>query len=283
MEPLPSIPPDANKYTRGSLLILAGSARYPGAAVMAAQAAARTGAGYVTLAVPGRVAATCAHAHLLSIPVMEVAESERSSGVFSASAYDDLASRLSHCDAIILGFGITVTPSTIALVANVLRDAEVPVVLDADALNAIAADDDNHDDENRAAQALIQSKLSCVLTPHAGELARLLRTFSVNDADDLARKTGSVVVAKGPTTHITDGASSIDSSDGTPALAKAGTGDVLAGIIGSLVAQGMSALAAAKAGVHIHGVAGRIAADRLGVRGVMAEDVIEAIPQAMLQ
>jgi NAD(P)H-hydrate repair Nnr-like enzyme with NAD(P)H-hydrate dehydratase domain len=120
-----------------------------------------------------------------------------------------------------------------------------------------------------------------VLTPHEGELARLLVNTSTTTAEELAAATGTVVVAKGPTTDVTNAAESVALSNGTPALAKAGTGDVLAGIIASLCAQGMSAFDAAVAGVYLHAEAGKVAELKYGRRSVMAEDVIKALPAAI--
>jgi NAD(P)H-hydrate epimerase len=298
---LPPIPLDANKYTRGSLLVLAGSFRYPGAAVLASLAGARAGAGYVTLAVPGRIAATCAHAHLLSVPVIQAKESVADSGVFAADAFSAISNIQKHCNAIIIGPGITACHSTAGFVSNVLyaaSDARIPVLLDADALNVLCVthSDSTHDTSSaqtlaeaskNARSALLNSTSDIVLTPHAGELKRLLSAFDASDADDLANKIHAVLVAKGPTTHIVDGRDgkrhSINIAEGTPALAKAGTGDVLAGIISSLMAQGMDAYDAACMGVRIHSHAGVMVANRSGVRALMAEDLIKTIPKAMLQ
>ena len=263
---LPPIPDDANKYTRGSVLVLAGSARYPGAAVLAAQAAARTGAGYVTLATPKSVSQV-AQGHLLSIPVLAAPAQE---GAFTSDAWEDIRAQVNHVDAIVLGPGLTVTPSTSAFVAAVLQGAAVPIVVDADALNAVAA-------------LYVTKGTECfvtpvILTPHAGELKRLYDATETNSVEELAHALNCIVVAKGPVTRIVSPEQSVSSQAGTAALAKAGTGDVLSGIIGSLLGQGAPPFDAALLGVELHGRAGRVAEQKLGRRSVCAEDLLDALP-----
>jgi NAD(P)H-hydrate repair Nnr-like enzyme with NAD(P)H-hydrate dehydratase domain len=124
-------------------------------------------------------------------------------------------------------------------------------------------------------------KRPLILTPHAGELARLYAAFDCSTPQELAHTLGAVIVAKGPTTLITNGTQQTELSEATPALATAGTGDVLAGIIGGLIAQGIAAYEGSVAAVRIHSAAGRIAEQRYGTRSVIAEDVRDAIPQAL--
>lgn len=258
---LPPIPHDANKYTRGSLLILAGSKRFPGAAILAAQAAARTGAGYVSLGIP-EPAAPVAQAHLLSIPVIALPAAD---GAFSEEAWAQVLAHVRHIDAIILGPGLTVTTSVRAFVETVLQEASAPLLLDADALNCLTS-------------SAVHHAAPLILTPHAGELKRLFVTTGASSTQELATNLNAVVVAKGPKTHIVSPTRSYTSTAGTPALAKAGTGDVLAGMIGALLSQGLSPYDAAVLGVELHGRAGRFAEQSLGRRSVCAEDVIAAIP-----
>jgi NAD(P)H-hydrate epimerase len=263
---LPPIPHDAHKYTRGSLLVLAGSARFPGAAVLAAKAAARAGAGYVTLAIPEPVVAI-AQAHLLSIPVIAA---PAANGAFAADAWGTTREQLHHLDAVVLGPGLTVTDSVCAFVQTVLREAAVPVLLDADALNILCI-------LVRQGHPLKVSHREMVFTPHAGELKRLLEATGSASAQQLATMFDATVVAKGPETYIFSATQSHLSTSGTAALAKAGTGDVLSGIIGSFIAQGIAPFDAAVLGVELHGRAGRYAEEQLGQRAVCAEDVIEAL------
>ncbi len=292
---LPVIPQTANKYTRGSLLVLAGSRRYCGAGVLSTLAAEKTGAGYVSLATPGS-AAVVARQHLLCSPVIETSEVERI-GSFSSLALSEVLEQCPHIDAICCGPGLTVTEDTTILVDEVLQFAarkSIPLLLDADALTILAIHPgltkkrQVHTHERPSAE--VSSELSpLILTPHTGELARLhtspKRISSLvsvcGAASELALRLSAVVVAKGPTTVITDGTSSTKSSDATPALAKAGTGDVLAGIISSLLAQGMLAQDAALLGVKIHSRAGILAEKEHGRRSVTALDVISALPVAV--
>ncbi|MDR1184284.1 MAG: NAD(P)H-hydrate dehydratase [Coriobacteriales bacterium] len=292
---LPPLPDDAHKYTRGSLLVLAGSRRFPGAAVLAARAAARAGAGYVTLAIP-EPAATVAQTHLLSVPVIAAPAID---GAFAADAWESIRTQVTHLDAIVLGPGLTVTPSTSLFVQVVLQEAhdaqrELPVLLDADALNILSAFvrqgwQGFHPEASTEASTEVSTEestetpdMTFVLTPHAGELKRLCEATGTFSTLQLAKMLQAIVVAKGPQTHIVSSAREYCSTSGTSALAKAGTGDVLAGIIGSFIAQGATPFDAAVLGVEVHGRAGQLAENALGRRAVCAEDVIEAIP-AVLQ
>jgi NAD(P)H-hydrate epimerase len=308
---LPPLAHDAHKYTRGSLLVLAGSARFPGAAVLAAQAAGRVGAGYVTLAVPEPVVLV-AQTHLLSTPVLAT---PATNGAFAADAWEALHAQLTHIDAIVLGPGLTVTPSTSAFVESVLQDGAddnkndkgndkieptplssppplspaCPLLLDADALNLFAAlithgfkqgsNTNSTGDSKSTSDPASSSRL--ILTPHAGELARLLRATKATSAHELAVRLNAVVVAKGPETLIVSPTRSHLFTAGTPALATAGTGDVLAGIIGSFAAQGAAPFDAAVLGVELHGRVGHLAAQRLGQRSVRPEDLIATLPPTL--
>jgi len=288
---LPKIELDANKYTRGSLLILAGSTRFTGAAILAAQAASRCGAGYVTLAIPAG-AAQVAQSHLLSIPVISAGEKD---GSFAADALVKVVDSIRPPDAILCGPGLTVTESTCSFLADLLRQVKQPLVLDADALNLLAMAEADFGGSNTAppdavapgpAQRQLWQLLPAqsVLTPHQGELDRLLAATGCEDAQQLAQQLQAVVVAKSHKTLVYSpdkATQAFEFTAGTPALAKAGTGDVLAGIIASLLAQGMDAWSAATAGVEIHGRAAFIAETRTSRRSMMAEDVIDAIAHAL--
>jgi len=282
---LTTLPPpvlvDANKYTRGSLMVLAGSTRYPGAAVLVAKAAARTGAGYVTLAIPEN-AAPVAQGHMLSIPVIAAPAQD---GAFAADAWEHIAGQVSHMDAIVLGPGITVSPSTSEFVQSVFVGSQVPMLLDADALNVFAAfcAIDNQPptwflEKPGGPLSAEKNAQNLILTPHGGELKRLFEATQTSKLEVLARVLNCIIVAKGPTTQIVSATKTYTSATGTAALATAGTGDVLSGIIGSLLAQGATPFDASVLGVEIHSRAGKIAEQRLGRRSVCAEDVIKAIP-----
>ncbi|MDR2036009.1 MAG: NAD(P)H-hydrate dehydratase [Coriobacteriales bacterium] len=320
---LPQISYDANKYTRGCLLVLAGSQRYFGAGVLATLSAEKTGAGYVSLATPAS-AALNAKQHLLCSPVIEAPEGHLP-GTFAAHALPALLQGLHRADAICCGPGITINQSTVAFVEEVLQHASrenIPLLLDADALGVLAARPELLKDRRLAAktndsQGLAASRLNpLILTPHQGELKRLHAAFidevkstrpaasdqdstkdqsnstslaqsriheTIEAATALAEALSAIVVAKGPVTIIAGGGEHFESSEATPALAKAGTGDVLAGVISSLVAQGLPAKEASLLGVRIHSLAGVQAELGLGRRSVTALDVIAAIPWAIAQ
>ena len=297
---LPTIPPDAHKYSRGSLLVLGGSARFPGAAILAAQAGSLTGAGYVTLVVPASVVPV-AQAHLRSIPVLGAKEADGTlvangapvtKGVFAADGLPEILKHVKHIDAVVLGCGLTITPSTIAFAESVRTWADqagIPLLIDADALQALHSSSAPSSasastpasapaSPSTPAPAPVVLSPRLVLTPHAGEIARLYASTKTDSPETLAQHLNAVVVAKGPVTCITDGVRVKYCDEGTPALAKAGTGDVLSGIIGSLLAQGMEPFEAAWAGVVIHARAGCLAEKNYGTRSVIAEHLLETIP-----
>jgi ADP-dependent NAD(P)H-hydrate dehydratase / NAD(P)H-hydrate epimerase len=308
---LPPLPFDAHKYRRGVLGVIAGSERYPGAAVLCTAAALRVGAGYVKV----HTTPTAASLIWQRFPSITVTRHLPEEDALPGSA----APNVSDADVWLVGPGLTVTAGTRMLVTSLLSDRSRPCVLDADALNVLASSDAAllctlvRSDETLTSSTL-------VLTPHAGELRRLdefcqryasgyadiLPVFESGQesyrallenrhrqgigADDdahirqalrVASCLACVVVAKGPLTVIATPDSLALSEEGTPALAKAGTGDVLAGIVASLLAQGLAAFDAAFLGTVVQGRAGQRAADEQGERGVCAEDVIDKIGPVM--
>ncbi len=285
---LPRVPADSNKYTRGSVLVIGGSSRYTGAPILAAMAAARSGAGYTSVMVP-RCMELAARSHLLSVPVI-CPQGDGAS--LSAEPVLDAISQLGHIDCIVIGPGLGVSPQVARMCWMVLERCDVPIVADADALNCIAGMHVAAGDPSgsQVLDALRGRGGKCVLTPHDGELARLAQAVGICPegldrsllARQLAEALGCVVVAKGGVTRIVSPTGRRSYSDGTPALAKAGTGDVLAGMIGSFAAQGLALDDASALAVFAHGLAGKLAEDRLGTLSVMAEDVVDAIPHALV-
>jgi NAD(P)H-hydrate epimerase len=187
--------------------------------------------------------------------------------------------RVQRADALILGPGLGRAATAFELARRVAGAASVPLLLDADGLNAHAG----------ALDSLQGRPGPAVLTPHAGELARLLGSDSaavsarrLHSAREAAAAAGAIVVLKGDDTIVArpDGAAAVNRG-GAAALATAGTGDVLSGVIGAYLAKRMDPFAAACAGVLVHSTAGRLAAERLGAEGVIARDVIEAVPSAL--
>lgn len=261
---LPRLAYDANKYSRGTVAVIGGSAAYPGAPVMAAQAASRAGAGYVRL-VTVEGAAACAHAHLLSIPVS--ACDQGLEGTMCEASLVLARADLVKSDVILIGPGMGTTADSERFLAGLAQDR--PFVFDADALNLIARNRD---------LLCTPSAHSRILTPHEGEAARLLGRKVEDrkqDAIALAREYDSIVVLKGPGTLVATPLGELrEVPVGGPELAKAGTGDVLGGMIASFMSQGLDAFDAATLGVYVHGCAGNVAARELNARAVMPEDII---------
>jgi NAD(P)H-hydrate epimerase len=277
MNDFPVIERDANKYTRGSLLVFAGSSRYPGAAVLAAMAAARSGAGYVTLAVPATIA-SIAQSHLLTVPVVAAREHD---GTFTNSTFSEVLDQFRKPDAILVGPGMTCTPETCDFMVELFKYSASPLVLDADALNQLSWTD-NDGTGNVVLFELLPP--GSILTPHGGELERLFEASGTSDPATLAIVLQSIIVAKGPETVVYHPDSSVLPyvyTEGTAALAKAGTGDVLAGIIASLLAQGATNWQAATLGVKLHGLAGNLAEAATSRRAMTARDVIDHIAPAL--
>lgn len=277
---------NVDKYGRGSVLVVGGSTRFPGAPVMAARAAARAGAGYVTLAVPEPVVPV-AQAHLAEIPVVGLPAEE--GGTFSPEGRARLNELAERNSVTLAGPGMTVSSSTVA-VCSALLETKAPLVMDADALNCLARLTSNRLDNF---PELIRRSAPLILTPHRRELGRLMGLpdtppDSLTSALEAARRIvwadgGSefVIVAKGTATACVGVEAALLPKPGPVALATAGSGDVLGGIIAALVARtpvdaaDLPLLCAL--GCEVHGYAGSIAADRYGSRGVMATDIIDAM------
>lgn len=274
---LPALAPDANKYSRGTVAVVGGSAAYPAAPIMAALAAARTGAGYTRLVCPEGVG-PAAHAHLLSIPVTTCPQDEY--GAFSTASVAAAVAACSKSKAIVVGPGMGAGQAQARFLAGFLsalatREART-LVLDADALNLIAREEE-----------ILEGVAGFpkIMTPHEGEAARLLGrkvADRLSDARELAHRFSATVVLKGPRTlTVTPERRAIENENAGPELAKAGTGDVLSGIIGALAAQGSAPADAAALGVYVHGSAGELAAARRGAYAVLPEDIIDDIGIAL--
>jgi hydroxyethylthiazole kinase-like uncharacterized protein yjeF len=266
---------DGSKFTSGTVVVAGGARGLTGAPCMAALAAMRTGAGYVQVAVPASTEPVF-ELRLLEAMTRGLPEDE---GAHVAQGAQEVAELAERAGAVILGPGIGRSDGAFEFAREVARAVEEPVLIDADGLNAHAG----------ALEALAGRAGPTVLTPHAGELGRLLDVESGEvDAHRLAfvreaaERSGAVVVLKGDDTLVARPGGPVAVSPGaTPALATAGTGDVLSGMIGALLAKRLDAFEAAAAGVLAHARAGRVAAERHGVEHVIASDVIEAVPDAM--
>ena len=272
--PLPPRPRDGHKGSFGHVLMLAGSWRYPGAAVLAARAALRSGCGLVTLGCPETARAAIASQLLceMSVPLPAAAP-----GVFSADAVSEALDLAERCETVAIGPGLSLEPPAQRFARDIVLLAPVPTVVDADGLNAL---------HGRVAE-LARAEAPRVLTPHPGEAARLLDVEPSDVVRDregavmaLAKRTGPIVVLKGSGTLVTDGERIFVNPTGNPGMATAGSGDVLTGVIASLLAQGMTPFDGAVLGVYLHGLAGDLAAGELGEHGMIASDILARLPLA---
>jgi hydroxyethylthiazole kinase-like uncharacterized protein yjeF len=266
-------PRDSHKYNFGRVLVIGGSQSMVGAPVLAGKAALRSGAGVVELCVPDVVAAIAAGFDPCLITHGLPSDA---SGVFSSDGHHALRALASRADVVVLGPGLGRSPVLSDMVRELWRELHQPMVVDADALQALSG---------WAVSALAEHAGPRILTPHAGEMRHLMagvrdighasRTEWEQAAAEFARHTVSCVILKGAETLITDGGSSMHNSTGNPGLATAGTGDVLSGIIAALLAQKLPPLDAARLGVWVHGKAGDAAAEALGQLAMTATDVID--------
>ncbi|HEY8806536.1 MAG TPA: NAD(P)H-hydrate dehydratase [Candidatus Limnocylindria bacterium] len=273
---LKPLDPDAGKEQRGRVLVVGGSLRYPGAIVLAARAAARCGAGVVTIASARSVVEAIAGSDP-NLTFFTLAEGQP--GVVATASAAQLTTVLSEkVKALLIGPGLAHAPGTDEFVAATLRNTRgTPTVIDADGLNALARTEDW--------PKLVPPK--CVLTPHDGEAARLAgRVVPAGNgriafAERHAREWGAVVALKGPVTVITDGKKTFVHDLPNPTLGVGGSGDVLGGAVAAFLARGLAPLAAACAAVWVHGRAGALLASEIGESGALASDIVDALPRAL--
>jgi len=266
---LPDRDKEAHKGNFGKILLLCGSRGYTGAAYLAAMGALRSGAGLVFLGVPESIYDI--EAVKLNEPVVFPLPDE--AGRLSAGAVSEILERLPAMDAVLIGPGLGQSEGTFAVVQAVLENAQCPVVLDADGINVMAAHKD-----------ILRGRTNpTVLTPHAGEFARL----GVNPADRvaaaeaMARDLGCIMLLKGHHTVITDGTVTYINPTGNPGMAVGGSGDLLSGIIVSLLGQGIGPLEAAACGAWLHGAAGDICAEEIGQYGMLPTDMLTVLPRLL--
>jgi ADP-dependent NAD(P)H-hydrate dehydratase len=276
---LPTLPPrsaDSHKGTFGKVLVVAGSRDMSGAAVLCGSAALRGGAGLVQVATPADVQARvaignpCFTTFGLPFEVEEHGLSEDAAPIILELA--ETASVLA------MGPGMGLSAKVPEIVQIVLVQAELPIVLDADGINALT---------KVRTDVLKRRPAPTVVTPHPGEFGRLLKLSKdevQTNREELAMRFAAdhfvVLVLKGNQTIVTDGDRVYRNTTGNPGMASGGTGDVLTGLIAALIAQGMKPFEAAQLGVYVHGRAGDLAAEALGQVGLIASDVIEYLPRA---
>lgn len=266
---LPNRKNDAHKGDFGKILLLCGSRGYTGAAYLAAMGALRIGAGLAFLGVPESIYEIEA-VKLNEAIVFPMADE---GGKLSEAAVPEILERLPKMDAVLLGPGLGQSEGVFQVVKTVLEKARCPVVLDADGINVMAGHKD-----------ILRGRTNpTVLTPHAGEFARLGGETGDRRlaAEKLARDLGCVMLLKGSGTVITDGDTTYINPTGNPGMAVGGSGDVLSGIITALLGQGLKPLEAAACGAWLHGAAGDICAKEIGQYGMLPTDLVNVLPRLL--
>ncbi|MDR4509408.1 MAG: NAD(P)H-hydrate dehydratase [Candidatus Brocadiaceae bacterium] len=268
--------PDSHKGNYGRIFVLAGSYGMTGAACLCSKAALRAGAGIVTLGIPeslhGIVASklTC---------VMTYPLPETPSKTLSETGCQEILRFSQNFDVVVLGPGLSQNPETKKLVLWLLQNLDLPIVLDADGINALA---DNP-------KLLDKMKNPIILTPHPGEMQRLLGAITIKEIQSNRFKTAHmfveeknhvVLALKGHNTIVINRETFYLNATGNPGMATAGTGDVLSGMIASFLGQHYSPFEAAQLGVYLHGLAGDFAVSEIGENSLLATDIIDKLPQA---
>jgi NAD(P)H-hydrate epimerase len=273
---LPSRDRNAHKGQFGHLFVLSGSVGKTGAAAMVCQGALRVGTGLITLGIPESLN-----------PIMEVKLTEpmteplpeTKERTLSLAGHGQIINLLAGKSALAIGPGLSQHPETTRLVQKVIRSINLPAVIDADGLNAFAGKLD----------LIRKSQKELILTPHPGEMARILGTSvpevqknRIEVAREFAQKYGVILVLKGARSLVASPAGDVFiNPTGNPGMASGGMGDVLTGMIGGYLAQGLPSLEAAKLGVYLHGLAGDFVAHQKGERGMAAMDLVEEIPKIL--
>lgn len=266
---------NSNKGQNGHLLNICGSYLMPGAAVICAKAALKTGVGLLKCVFPKSIYPVMT-SHLIQPVFSPMSENEDKT--LSMGALNKISNELEWADAVAIGCGLGKNDDTEVIVNQIIRSSEVPVVLDADGINCVLANID----------VLKNAQAPLVLTPHPGEMARLIGSSvaeveanRIETAKRFASENSCVLVLKGADTVVTDGTSVFVNTTGNPGMAMGGTGDMLTGMIGSFIAQGMDSYSAAKCAVYIHGKCGDITADEISTRGMTIEDMLELLGALM--
>lgn len=266
----------AHKYSAGTLLVVAGSSQMTGAAVMSVGGAQRTGCGIIFLVTAGS-AAEAVDLQLTEAIVSGAAENEE--GHLSEDALDTVLERAGRASALVVGPALGTGDGSRRLLEGILAEAEVPVLLDADAITNLAD-----------SKALMQREAPTLITPHAGELGRLtgvgtkeISAQRLHHAQRASEEYGCCVLLKGNDTIVAQGGRAAVNSTGNVALATAGTGDVLSGIIGALLSRGMSVFDAARVGAWAHGRAAELWLEETGwpAESLVATDLLAHVPQAI--
>lgn len=287
----------SHKGDYGHVLVIAGSKGKTGAALMTANACLRSGAGLITMAVPES---------LIDVFQSRVTEEmtlplpDDGSGMISSKAIDVILNFAAQkVDVIAIGPGIGVSADTEKVISELIQKSAVPLVIDADGINSIAFSVER----TASSEILRKAKAPIILTPHLGEMARLLKQNSevrsqkaeeelqrkiekdrIDTVISFSKETGAFLVLKGVPTIVADpDGNAFINTTGNPGMATAGSGDVLTGIISSFLGQGLNPVDASISGVYLHGLAGDIAADYKGEHSLIASDIINFLPDALWQ
>jgi hydroxyethylthiazole kinase-like uncharacterized protein yjeF len=264
------------KNTFGHVLILAGSQNMLGAAALASLSAMRSGSGLVTVGIPESLNKTMQQK--VSHVVMTLPLPETSQGSINVPAFKTMQEYFKKIQVIALGCGMTTQPGTVKFIHKIISASPVPLVIDADGLNALAGH----------LKILKQTRTSKILTPHPGEFARLLgikkERVEANRSklcSAFAKKWNCILLLKGPNTIVASSDQVYINKTGNAGMATAGSGDVLTGMIASFLGQGLSPFDAAKYGAYCHGKAGDRAAQSVSRTSLIATDLIDAIPHVL--
>lgn len=274
--PLLRLKSNAHKNDFGHILILAGSRNMVGAAALTSLSAMRSGAGLVTIGIPESLNSVVQKK--ISSVIMTLSLRETGEQTLGLNAYSQIKRKLNAFDVIAIGPGLSVNKDAQKLICKIVAVMAKPMVIDADALNAIA----------KNISILKKNKVVKVLTPHPGEMARLTglkKNFIEKNrqkvAKDFARKHNCVLLLKGHQTVVASPTGEIYiNKTGNPGMATAGSGDVLTGMIAAFLAQGLSGFEAAKWGSYLHGKAGDLAAKEKTKASMIATDITTNIPKA---
>ena len=267
---LPDRDESAHKGDFGKILLLCGSVGYTGAAYLAAMGALRSGGGLVFLGVPQSIYAIEA-IKLNEAVVFPLPDKD---GKLSETAIPEILERLPKMNAVLIGPGLSQSEGVFAVVKAVLEHAECPVVVDADGINVLSGHKNILRDRTNPT----------VLTPHAGEFARLggvVADGRQTAAEKMAQELGCIVLLKGKGTVITDGKTTYINPTGNPGMAVGGSGDVLSGILTALLGQGIEPLEATACAVYLHGAAGDLCAKELGQYGMLPTDMLNVLPRLL--
>ena len=277
---------NTHKGSYGRVLVLAGSSGMTGAAYLCCKAALRSGSGIVTLGIPESLnfvmetKLTCVMTHPLP---------ETKALTLSNRGREEILKLCERHDVVALGPGLSQQPETKKLILWLIKTIDRSIVIDADGINALT--DKLH--------ILYNIKKNVVLTPHPGEMSRLINLNSAKDVQkkrlniatqfvksihkQLGKGKGFILVLKGDKTIVADYDKAYINRTGNPGMATAGAGDVLTGIIASLIGQGFNVFDASQLGVHIHGLAGDMASKKKGEVSMIASDILDCVPDAFLR